>query len=611
MIKLRIDHRRTLRLGATLLLLVVPMSLALLQAPAAASSGYSGTVTFALPPGEVPNYISPFVSGPNSNNQDLFQFENFLYRPLYWFGNNGEPTINYPLSIGKVPVYSNGGRTVTITMNHYTWSDGQPVTNRDIEFWMNLLVAEKENYVGYVPGNIPDDVTSMSFPAASPYQFSITFNKVYSHLWLLYTQLSEIFPIPQHSWDKTSATGAVGNYDTTEAGVKAVYAYITAQAEDEGSYTTNPLWQVVDGPFKLSAFAPSTGYAAFVPNTAYTGPQKPHIAKLEELPFTSDSAEFDALRSGEIDYGYLPSEERNQASYFTSRGYKIVKWPAFGFNDFFLNFTNPKVGVVFKQLYLRQAMQSLIDQPKIDADVFAGTAYPTYGPVPIVPKTPYLSKSAEGNPYPYSVSAAKALLTSHGWSIHVDGTDTCIRPGSASNECGAGIAKGRQLSFTEEVATGSAPFTAEVEVMQSAWSEVGIHVQLQQKPPQEIFSGLVPCTGGSGAGCSWQMANFGAPGSTPTYSPQYLPDGAMWFETGGSDNPQGYNDPKANAMIDAVETNSNPSLVGKLDAYLSKELPALWEPNYYYQVSVISSKLHGVGAQDPDLDIYPQNWTLG
>jgi len=76
-IKVRINHRRSLRLGVVVLLLLVPMSLALLQAPTAAASGYHGTVTFALPPGEVPNYISPFVSGPNSNNQDLFQFESF------------------------------------------------------------------------------------------------------------------------------------------------------------------------------------------------------------------------------------------------------------------------------------------------------------------------------------------------------------------------------------------------------------------------------------------------------------------------------------------------------------------------------------------------------
>src|SRR5579862_4361856 len=156
-----------------------------------ASSAPSGTVTFALPPGSIPTYIFPFVSGPNSNNIDLFQFTPYLWRPLYWFGYGKTPNINFAQSVGKSPVYSNGGRTVTITLNRdYRWSDGKPVTNRDVELWMNIFKVEKQNYLAYSVGSIPDDVTSMSFPSSTPYTFSITFNKAYSHLWLLYNQLS-------------------------------------------------------------------------------------------------------------------------------------------------------------------------------------------------------------------------------------------------------------------------------------------------------------------------------------------------------------------------------------------------------------------------------------
>jgi peptide/nickel transport system substrate-binding protein len=120
------------------------------------------------------------VSGPVSNNVDLFQFTPFMWRPLYWFGVNGTPNINYQQSMADPPKYSNGGKTVTITLNRkFTWSNGKPVTNRDVELWLNILKAEKGEYLGYSPGSIPDDVTSMSFPASSPYQFSITFNKAY------------------------------------------------------------------------------------------------------------------------------------------------------------------------------------------------------------------------------------------------------------------------------------------------------------------------------------------------------------------------------------------------------------------------------------------------
>ncbi|HVA21227.1 MAG TPA: hypothetical protein VNN74_03930 [Candidatus Micrarchaeia archaeon] len=214
--------------------------------------------TFALPPGELPNFISPFISGPESNNVDLFQFASQLWRPLYWYGINGEFTINYHLGVGRPPAYSNHGRAVTITLNHYLWSGGRRVTNRDIELWMNLLRAEPAQWVGYVPGNIPDTLTGMSFPKSRPYQFSLTFNRAYSPTWILYQELSSIEPIPQRVWDRTSMQGPVGNYDMTRAGAIAVWKFLTAQSKDASTCASNPLWRVVDGPWKLSAYEPAT-----------------------------------------------------------------------------------------------------------------------------------------------------------------------------------------------------------------------------------------------------------------------------------------------------------------------------------------------------------------
>jgi peptide/nickel transport system substrate-binding protein len=572
-------------------------------------SSANATVRFALPPGEAPNYIDPFVSGPDSNNQDLFQFENLMYRPLYWFGNNGQPAINYPQSLALPPQFSNGGRTVTITMKHWRWSDGKPVTNRDVEFWMNLYMAEKGSYVGYVPGAIPDNIKSMSFPSKTPYSFSLTFKTAYSKLYLLYSNLSTVFAIPQHVWDKTGASSPVGNSDKSTAGAKKVWTFLNGQAHDQGSYATNPMWKVVDGPWKLSAFSAATGACTFVPNKNYSGPDKAHIGHFVETPFTSDTAEFDALRSGSIDYGYLPSEDLSQQAYFTSHGYTITKWPAFGFNDFLLNFNYPgAVGPILSQLYVRQAMQSLIDQSFFVKAVWNGAAFPTYGPVPIQPKNQYINSADLSNPYPYSPSKAKSLLVSHGWSIHPGGADTCTRPGSGPSQCGPGVPAGAKMDFTELLASGSAPFTTQAEAIQSAWGKVGIQVKFHVVSEAAIFSAITPCT--KGKSCGWQIANFGEPGGTPTYSPQYLPTGALWFQTGAVDNPGGFSSATIDKMERETYTDSSPALVGRLSQTIGKALPVLWQPNYYYQVSVISNKLHGVTPEDPDLNIYPQNWTV-
>ena len=598
-----------LAVGALLAAAIMGSSLSLATVSASNSSSHA-TVTFALPPGEDGTYIFPFVSGPVSNNIDLFQFTPFLWRPLYWFGINGQPGINYQQSMAGPPTYSNGGKTVTVTLNKkFKWSDGQPVTNRDVELWMNIFFAEKLNYLAYSVGSIPDDVTSMSFPSSTPFQFSLTFNKAYSHLYILYDQLSQIDPIPQQTWDRTAATGPVGNYDTTPAGAAAVYNFLNTQSQAESTYPSNPLWKTVDGPWLLSAFAPSTGFAAFVPNKSYSGPGKPKIAKFEELPFTSAAAEYDALRSGELDYGYLPSEDISQKSYFSAHGYKVVTWPDFGFNGFFLNFTNPTVGPIFKQLYIRQAMQDLVNQQQISKDVYHGLAFPTYGPIPIKPASQYLDSALLKNPYPYSVSNAKKLLSSHGWSVHAQGIDTCAKPGTGSGECGVGITAGEQLNFTEEVGSGSAPFTAENEEMQSSWSLAGIHVTLKTEAETQIYSSLGVCQNGD-SGCNWEMANGGQPGGTATYSPEYLPTPGPWFATNGANNVQGFSNPTLDALVAATYVNSSTAAIQAASAYTGKILPSLWQPDYPYQLSVISDKLHGAIPQDPNLNLYPQNWTL-
>src|SRR5215472_11031862 len=50
-----------------------------------------GTAVYAEPPATVPNYIFPFTSSAYISVINSGYFSNLLYRPLYWFGNNGQP----------------------------------------------------------------------------------------------------------------------------------------------------------------------------------------------------------------------------------------------------------------------------------------------------------------------------------------------------------------------------------------------------------------------------------------------------------------------------------------------------------------------------------------
>ena len=95
-----------------------------------------GTATFAELPATTPNYIFPFTSSAyiSVSNTDLFQY--LLYRPLYWFGTGNQPTVNTTNSLANLPVWSSDGKTVTITLKHFMWSNGQPVTAQNIWYFV-------------------------------------------------------------------------------------------------------------------------------------------------------------------------------------------------------------------------------------------------------------------------------------------------------------------------------------------------------------------------------------------------------------------------------------------------------------------------------------------
>ena len=76
-----------------------------------------GTVYFTQIPEQMPNYIFPMYSPQVCGTQNINQLMYMMYRPLYWFGNNYRPTIDYDYSIGQQPQFSGGGKTVTIKLN--------------------------------------------------------------------------------------------------------------------------------------------------------------------------------------------------------------------------------------------------------------------------------------------------------------------------------------------------------------------------------------------------------------------------------------------------------------------------------------------------------------
>ena len=286
--------RRGLIGGALTLAVAVSMVAMLAAGPVSSATGAAnkphvtkvagGTAYFAEPPGGSPNFIFPFAPFRYFSVDNLSQFQMLMYRPLYWFGNGANPTINLALSLADYPTFTNGGKTVTVTLKNYVWSDGEKLTAQDVVFWMSFMKLEKDTWAGYVPGTIPDDVASITTPNSTTVVFNLTGSV--NPYWWVYNELSQITPLPM-AWDMT-ALQPEGRLAVVRHGVVPVCRREVDEDRDRSrqrhreelrqrlqlplergrlrprqpqgleqrlrDLRDNPIWQVVDGPWHLTSF---------------------------------------------------------------------------------------------------------------------------------------------------------------------------------------------------------------------------------------------------------------------------------------------------------------------------------------------------------------------
>jgi peptide/nickel transport system substrate-binding protein len=575
--------------------------------PPSSSSGgkvvKGGVASVALPAGVTYNWIFPFYAITNASVYNGQQFQWLMYRPLYMFGNNTNTSvvINYPLSPANAPVYTNGGKTVSVTMKGWRWSDGSAVDAKSVIFYMNMVEAEKANWYAYSKGLLPDNV--VSYKATGPNTVTFQLNQAYSSLWFTYNQLAEITPMPE-AWDVTKAGGAAGSggcaADTAAdhwAKCKAVYTFMTAQSKQAGSYATNPLWKVVDGPWKLSAFS-TDGHVTLVPNTAYSGTPKPKLSAIKFVPFTSDSAEYTALKTGGVNVGNIPTQDLPPkpanspvpATNPLGSGWSLQPFYSYGISYAQPNFNNPQVGFMVRQLYMRQALQYIVDQPGIDKAIWRGYASPTSGPAPTTLPNPYAPAAQLANggvgPYPFSIAKAKALLTSHGWSM-MGGVMDCGVPA----KCGTGITKGQQAKFTFVYSTGVAAATAMWQAIKSDASKAGIDINLVGQSFNTIIGESAPCAP-MGPKCNVQVFAYGG---WAYDGPGFEPTGEPLFSTGAGSNSGNYSNPTMDSLINQTHTNSSLAVFHQFATFTAQQLPYMWVPSANpYEIIAVTNKLHNV-----------------
>jgi peptide/nickel transport system substrate-binding protein len=605
----------TLTLGTTLV--------ATANSGATVVKGHVSTYDVALT-GTRQREIWPYVDGSRFTVTNVSTTQQPQYRPLYWFGLGSSTLFQAGLSMAAAPVFSGGNKTVTITLKTgaqaYHWYDANThasslVTNKNIEFWFNLAKADPTGYGGYTPGyGIPDQIASTQLVGTT--KFVIHLKSAVNPQWFLYNALATVTPLPSQ-WD-TSSLSAPGahmqgceNLAFTAVALHAgpcdnVYQAFSDDTNNYAADNNLNVWKVYDGPYMMTHYnyaSDATYSVTFQPNPGYTGPVHAHV-NVQFHFFTDLSSEITALEAGNIlDVGAAspdlvtaaphPGQAGTNKDALIAAHYHARSAAFWGFDYAYINFGGHSVhNALVKQQYIRAALIQAVNQ---NAIIHSSSIYNGYavGSCSALPKLNDPFSAGVPCPYPYSVTKAKALLTSHGWTIGHPAA-TCTK----SAGCGAGIPHGTKLNLNfEYISTGSAsPFDTEVATEKSAWAAVGINVTLNPTTEAAVSN---DCLNDVPASSTYDICEYGG----WVYSPGAYPSGEQLFLNGAVSNVGFVNNPTMNADIKKSITTS--TTLKTYDSFVAAYVPVMFQTS---ALGVGELRTSVVGAQpiNPISDFNPE-----
>ena len=593
------------------------------QSTGAPKSG--GTARVAEISGTQPVAIFPMLTPVENNSQDAaFQWE--MYAPLYFYGANDKIALDTTDSVAQSTSWSGDGKSVTITLKNWQWSNGEATTAQDALFFLNMLKVNETNWALFTPANkeigaeyFPDNVVSAT---ASGQALTINFDKAYNQTWMQENWLSAITPLPL-AWDKTSAT-ATGKcsqdaYDSAAAKTDcaATYKYLAAESTDAKNWASSPLWSIVDGPFKLKSFNNTSDAYSIVANTKYSGTDKARLDEVDFVPYTSDTSQYAAMKAGSksknaVQVGGIPAQDMpkynasnlqagnplGSAGYYFSNPINIDE-----ISYYYLNDGNPNVGAMFKQTYFIKALQDTIDQQGEINGIAKGWGYPTYSMIPTLPAGNPISPATAANKAAFDVNAAKALLTSNGWDTSTTPA-TCTKPGTGAGECGAGIKQGQAAQFTFNYGSGVQSAVTEVNDMVSNAAKAGITIKPSAMAYSALNNYMTASTAASG-GTAWEANWYGS----WIYSP--YPSGEAFVATGSGNNIMSFSDPQLDKLIYnvTVASDSQSAMYAYEDYTVTHAIPLIFLPNYQntFAPVAVANGFH-IDAGDAFGGFLMQNW---
>ncbi|MDQ2741966.1 MAG: ABC transporter substrate-binding protein [Chloroflexota bacterium] len=449
--------------------------------------------------------------------------------------------------------WSNGKKTLTFTIRSgVKWSDGKPLTAKDVAFTFNLLKKFSGldlQAVWTVLSSVQQRGNTVVFKFQKP---SVPF---------FYYIAGQNYILPEHIWSK------VKNPVTD----------------------TNPK-PVGSGPFLLSKCSPQD--VIYVRNPHFWQAPKPYIDKVEYPAFLGNQAGNLYLAQGQANYGgqYIP----NVKTYYLARDpvHRHIWYPPSA--DLGL-WTNLKVWPL-TILKVRQALSYGIDRSLVSRLGVYGYLPPANQAGIVVPGAAswYDASQAAKYNYSYQPNKAMALLRAAGFKRGAGGIWE---------------QNGRKLSLTMINVSGFTDWIAEAAIVKQSLARIGIQINTRNLSGNDVTTreqqGHFQLAYGSGS--------LGA-GPTPYYWYHQLLDSSLTANIGqtATSNYDRYRSAATDRLLADFNTTTNPAVQHRIVDQLQKVMltqvpfvPLLEEVNWF---QYDTSKLVGwPSASNPYANPSPYN----
>ena len=375
-----------------------------------------------------PDNINPMYAHTDATDQ----VDAFIFAPLFRYGPHGDFV---PELATVVPTYANGGisrdsMTIVLHLRHgLRWSDGAPLTARDLRFTWHATL-DPHNNTKSVYGW--DDIAAIDVPND---------DTAVVHLKRPNANVLGVFgggggdaypPLPEHLLAKLPNLNAA-------------------------AFNAAP---ISSGPFLLRAWNHGSSLE-FVPNPLYwRGP--PKLAGISWKIVPNPDTLFEQLTTHEIDV--LPSV----GDTFTSRlanvpGVRVVKTLTANWRRLAINCARPGL----RDVVVRRAIAESVDWDRMNATVYHGNNLRAHSDLPpdswAAPNVPF---------YRYDPAAAAHSLDADGWKRGPDG----VR-----------VKNGEALRFVISATNKPGNEQAEVQ-MQQELAAVGVALTIKNYPASILFA---------------------------------------------------------------------------------------------------------------------------